>query len=40
MTDTTKELSHNEHIKEASQYLRGTLPEGLREENHGRDHRG
>src|ERR1044071_6181125 len=32
MTDTTKELSRNEHIKEASQYLRGTLPEGLREE--------
>src|SRR5690348_4354419 len=28
----TKELSRNEHIKEASQYLRGTLPEGLREE--------
>src|SRR5689334_23241219 len=32
MTDTTKELSRNEHIKEASQYLRGTLAEGLREE--------
>src|SRR5258706_581943 len=25
MTDTTKELSRNEHIKEASQFLRGTL---------------
>ena len=31
MTDT-KEPSRNEHIKEASQYLRGTLAEGLREE--------
>jgi sulfite reductase (NADPH) hemoprotein beta-component len=28
----TKELSRNEHLKEASQYLRGTLAEGLREE--------
>ncbi len=28
----TKELSRNEHIKEASAYLRGTLEEGLREE--------
>jgi sulfite reductase (NADPH) hemoprotein beta-component len=28
----TKELSRNERIKEASAYLRGTLPEGLREE--------
>ncbi len=28
----TKELSRNEHIKDASQYLRGTLAEGLREE--------
>src|SRR5436853_3885758 len=27
-----KELSRNEHIKEASNYLRGTLAEGLREE--------
>ena len=26
------ELSRNEHIKEASDYLRGTLSEGLREE--------
>ncbi|MBV8791316.1 MAG: sulfite reductase, partial [Pseudolabrys sp.] len=25
----TKELSRNEHIKEASDYLRGTLAEGL-----------
>jgi sulfite reductase (NADPH) hemoprotein beta-component len=32
MTDPTKDLSRNEHIKEASQYLRGTLAEGLREE--------
>jgi sulfite reductase (NADPH) hemoprotein beta-component len=31
MTDT-KELSRNEHIKEASRYLRGTLAEGLAEE--------
>jgi sulfite reductase (NADPH) hemoprotein beta-component len=31
MTDT-KEPSRNERIKEASQYLRGTLAEGLREE--------
>jgi len=28
----TKELSRNERIKEASEYLRGTLAEGLREE--------
>ena len=28
----TNELSRNEHIKEASDYLRGTLAEGLREE--------
>ncbi len=28
----TKELSRNEHIKEASAYLRGTLAAGLREE--------
>jgi sulfite reductase (NADPH) hemoprotein beta-component len=28
----TDELSRNEHIKEASDYLRGTLAEGLREE--------
>jgi sulfite reductase (NADPH) hemoprotein beta-component len=28
----TKELSRNEHLKEASQYLRGTLKEGLAEE--------
>jgi len=28
----TKELSRNEHIKEASAFLRGTLAEGLREE--------
>ncbi len=28
----TKELSRNEHIKDASAYLRGTLAEGLREE--------
>jgi sulfite reductase (NADPH) hemoprotein beta-component len=28
----TKELSRNEHLKEASRYLRGTLAEGLREE--------
>ncbi len=27
-----KELSRNERIKEASDYLRGTLAEGLREE--------
>ena len=26
------QLSHNEHIKEASAYLRGTLDEGLRQE--------
>jgi sulfite reductase (NADPH) hemoprotein beta-component len=32
MTTTTKELSRNEHIKDASQYLRGTVAEGLREE--------
>jgi sulfite reductase (NADPH) hemoprotein beta-component len=32
MTTTTKELSRNEHIKDASRYLRGTLAEGLREE--------
>ena len=31
-TDTTAELSRNEYIKEASDYLRGTLSEGLREE--------
>src|SRR3954463_11793754 len=31
MTDT-KEPSRNERIKEASEYLRGTLAEGLREE--------
>jgi sulfite reductase (NADPH) hemoprotein beta-component len=31
MTDT-KQLSRNEHLKEASAYLRGTLAEGLREE--------
>ena len=31
MTDT-KELSRNEHLKEASRYLRGTLAEGLRQE--------
>ena len=30
--DNNKELSRNERIKEASAYLRGTLPEGLREE--------
>src|ERR1700733_2405663 len=28
----TDEVSRNEHIKEASDYLRGTLAEGLREE--------
>jgi sulfite reductase (NADPH) hemoprotein beta-component len=28
----TKELSRNEHIKDASRYLRGTVAEGLREE--------
>ena len=28
----TKELSRNERIKEASEYLRGTLAEGLRED--------
>ena len=28
----TDELSRNERIKEASDYLRGTLAEGLREE--------
>lgn len=28
----TKELSRNEHLKEASRYLRGTLQEGLAEE--------
>ena len=28
----TDELSRNERIKEASNYLRGTLAEGLREE--------
>jgi sulfite reductase (NADPH) hemoprotein beta-component len=28
----TKDLSRNEHLKEASAYLRGTLAEGLREE--------
>src|ERR1700747_1420733 len=27
-----RELSRNEHIKEASDYLRGTLAEGLRDE--------
>ena len=27
----TKELSRNERIKEASEYLRGTIKEGLRE---------
>jgi sulfite reductase (NADPH) hemoprotein beta-component len=33
MTDTkTKEPSRNEHIKEASRYLRGTLAEGLADE--------
>lgn len=31
MTDT-KQLSRNEHLKEASAYLRGTLAQGLREE--------
>ena len=28
----TDELSRNEHIKEASNYLRGTIAEGLRDE--------
>jgi sulfite reductase (NADPH) hemoprotein beta-component len=32
MTEKTKEPSRNERIKEASDYLRGTLAEGLREE--------
>jgi sulfite reductase (NADPH) hemoprotein beta-component len=30
--DMTKDLSRNEHLKEASAFLRGTLAEGLREE--------
>ena len=34
----TDDLSRNERIKEASDYLRGTLTEGLRE-NHQPDHR-
>src|SRR4051812_1044141 len=28
----TKELARNEHIKDASRYLRGTLAEGLQQE--------
>ena len=36
----TDELSRNERIKEASDYLRGTLAEGLREEITGAHHRG
>src|SRR5499425_1236825 len=28
----SSELSRNEHLKEASEYLRGTLADGLREE--------
>ena len=36
----TDEVSRNERIKEASDYLRGTLAEGLRRRNHRRDRRG
>ncbi len=32
MTTATKELARNEHIKDASRYLRGTLAEGLQQE--------
>src|SRR5512135_2422424 len=31
-TPMTREVSRNERVKEASDYLRGTLAEGLREE--------